>query len=292
MASQIASMTGFARTDGVVGRLSWVWELRGVNARGLDFKLRLPPGFEALEPELRAAAGQVRRGTVTANLSVQREQQTRIVLDEAALAQVMALAVGVAKKIGADTPRAEALLALPGVLRAVPGGDDEPDALPAVRDGFLAALAAFGEMRLAEGARLRAVLTGLLDQITADRAEAEALAAEQPRAQQARLMEVLAGLTAGAGGLPEARIAQEVALLASRADIREELDRLAAHAEAAGALLAEGGAVGRKLDFLAQELHREANTLCAKSASVALTAAGIRLKAAIEQVREQVQNIE
>ncbi|MGC8478192.1 MAG: endoribonuclease YicC domain-containing protein [Acetobacteraceae bacterium] len=167
-----------------------------------------------------------------------------------------------------------------------------PPALAALRQGFEQALAALDAARRDEGGRLAAVLRALLDEIAALREAAVAEAADQPARQRARMLETIAALLAETPALPEERIAQEVALLAARSDVREELDRLASHLEAARGLLAEGGAVGRRFDFLVQEFNREANTLCSKSASAALTATGLRLKAAIEQLREQVQNIE
>jgi uncharacterized protein (TIGR00255 family) len=161
-----------------------------------------------------------------------------------------------------------------------------------VRQGFATALQALVASRQAEGARLAQTLRGLLDEIAALRVTAGAEAADQPAAQRARMLETVQALLAEAPGLPEERIAQEVALLAARSDVREELDRLDAHLHAADALLAEGTAIGRRFDFLLQEFNREVNTLCSKSASMALTATGLKLKAALEQLREQVQNIE
>ncbi len=293
--SSIASMTGFARTDGSVEGAAWAWELRSVNGRGLDLKLRLPPGCDLLEPALRAAASAVlKRGNVSANASLARDDTRRLVADPVALDAVLALALQLAARIpGAPPPTAEGLLALPGVLRAATGTDAEasPDALhAALQAGFGAALAALAQSRRAEGARIGAVLATLLDEIAALRAQAGTEAADQPAQQRARLQEALAALQAS--GLPEERLAQEVALLATRSDVREELDRLDSHIAAARALLAEDAAVGRRLDFLVQEFVREINTLCSKSASTALTGTGLRLKAAIEQFREQVQNIE
>ncbi len=294
----LASMTGFARSAGSEPGLTWAWELRSVNGRGLDLRLRLPPGFDALEAGLRDAAGKLlRRGNITANLSIQRDDAPRLAPDPAALEQVLALASALAARIpGAPPPRAEALLALPGVLR--PTAAVEPDAalaeaqLHAVRDGFAQALDGLAASRRAEGARLAATLAAQLDEIAALHAAAAAQAADQPAQQRARMLDALRDLLREAPGLPEERIAQEVALLAARSDVREELDRLTSHIAAARALLAEGAQVGRRLDFLVQEFNREANTLCSKSASVALTATGLALKAAIEQLREQVANIE
>ncbi len=292
----LASMTGFARTDGVAAGLSWAWELRSVNGRGLDLRLRLPPGWDAIEPALREAAGKaLRRGNVAATLTVKREQEPRLTPDPAALEQALALVLALQARIpGSPPPRAEALLALPGVLRpaAEPEETRTEAAAAALRAGFAAALDALVAARAAEGARLAATLTGMLDEIAALRETAAAQAADQPAQQRARLMENLAALLRETPSLPEDRIAQEVALLAARSDVREELDRLDSHIAAARALLAEGTAVGRRFDFLVQEFNREANTLCSKSAATALTATGLKLKAAIEQLREQVQNIE
>jgi uncharacterized protein (TIGR00255 family) len=293
----LASMTGFARSAGSVEGLAWTWELRSVNGRGLELRLRLPPGFDALEPALREMAAKVlRRGNVSATLMVRRDEAPRLAPDPAALEQVLALATALAARIEDAPPvRAEALLALPGVLRpaaAEPDPDIAEAQAEAVRAGFAEALAALLAARREEGARLGATLTGLLDEIAALRDRAAAEAADQPQAHRARMLETLRELLNESPSLPEERIAQEVALLAARSDVREELDRLASHIQAARALLAEGQAVGRRLDFLVQEFNREANTLCSKSASIPLTTTGLALKSAIEQMREQVQNIE
>jgi uncharacterized protein (TIGR00255 family) len=290
-------MTGFARSEGTTDGLAWVWELRSVNGRGLDLRFRLPPGFDALEPALRdAVAKRLKRGNVTANLTVKREEQARIVPDPAALEQVLALAIDLAARIpGAEPLRAEALLALPGVLRAVAPEDDEARVraqADAITAGFAGALDRLVAARCAEGARLAATIAAQLGEIETLRGAAAAEAADQPALQRARMLESVQALLAEVPALPTERIAQEVALLASKSDVREELDRLDAHLHAAHALLAEGKAVGRRFDFLVQEFNREANTLCSKSASIALTATGLKLKATIEQLREQVQNIE
>jgi uncharacterized protein (TIGR00255 family) len=296
----IASMTGFARVEGAEPGppgWSWAWELRSVNGRGLELRLRLPPGLEGLEGAIRAAAGAtLKRGNVIANLTVKREESGGPVPDPAALEAMLALVAEVARRIpGAPPPRAEAVLALPGVWRPAAAPAEEGVAerqTEAARQGFERALAALAAARREEGARLATILAGLLDEIEDLGDQAARAAAEQPARIKARLMEMVGPLLADLPALPLDRVGQEVAVLAARADVREELDRLASHVAGARSLLAEDGAVGRRLEFLVQEFHREANTLCGKSASVALTGIGLRLKAAIEQLREQVANIE
>ena len=296
MNAPLASMTGFAHAQGTAGGLTWTWELRSVNGRGLDLRLRLPPGWDSLEPALREAAGKaLKRGNVTANLTVKRETEAHLALDPAALEQALALAMDLHARIpGSPVPRAEALLSLPGVLRpaAADPAEERATAGPAVQAGFTDALAVLVVARQGEGARLATTLTAELEEIESLRAQAAAEAADQPAAQRARVMENLRALLRETPSLPEERIAQEVALLAARSDVREELDRLDSHIQAAHALLREATNVGRRFDFLVQEFNREANTLCSKSATAALTATGLKLKATIEQLREQVQNIE
>jgi uncharacterized protein (TIGR00255 family) len=300
--TRLASMTGFAREGGTLPDGSaFVWELRSVNGRGLDLRLRLPPGLDAIEPALReAAARRLRRGNVSANLNVKREDRVpRLSPDPVALEQALRLALEVSARIpGAPAPRAEAILAMPGVLRAEVAEVDEgaeEARRAAILAGFDAALRGLVQARAAEGAQLARILGELLDEIAQLREQAAREAADQPAAQRARLLENLAGLL-GEGEararVPEERLAQEVALLAQRSDVREELDRLSAHVAQARSLLTSGEAVGRKLEFLTQEFVREANTLCSKSASVALTRTGLELKAAIERLREQAANVE
>jgi uncharacterized protein (TIGR00255 family) len=298
MSERLASMTGFARAQGEVAGTAWIWELRSVNGRGLDVKLRLPSGLDALEPALREAAGKVlKRGNVSGTLTIRREAASGLTADPVALARVRDLAIALADEIpGALPPRAELLLALPGVMRSV-NAQDEPAAdqtllQDAVRAGFLTALDDLVAAREGEGARLAAVIAGLLEEVAVLHAEAAVLAARQPELHMARLRAQLAELLGATPGLPEEKIAQEIALLATKSDVREELDRLASHIEAARALLVEGAAIGRRFDFLVQEFNREANTLCSKSVSLPLTALGLKMKAAIEQLREQVANVE
>ncbi len=295
---RIVSMTGFARAQGEHGGSAFAWELRSVNGRGLDVKLRLPSGLEAQEFVLRdLAAKRLRRGNVSGTLTLRRDSAGTIQPDMAALERIKSLAIGLADAIpGALPPRAELLLALPGVMRNVTTQDEseeEQAALAtAVQAVFSQALEGLAEARAAEGQKLAVIVSTNLHEIEVLHEAARLEAVKQPELHRARLTAQLAELLSNIQGLPEERLAQEIALLTTKSDVREELDRLSAHVAAAKALLAEGAGVGRKLDFLMQEFNREANTLCSKSASTALTNIGLALKAAIEQLREQVQNIE
>lgn len=296
--AQIVSMTGFARVQREFGASSLIWELRSVNGRGLDVKLRLPQGFEALEIPLREQVAKLlRRGNVSATLTLKREAVSAIQPDMELLERLKDLAIDLSDSIpGALPPRAEVLLTLPGVLRNAAAQEEtqaQQEALAqAVQSAFAQGLTELAQARAAEGQRLAVLIGANLDEIESLHAQASAEAAKQPHLHMTRLKAQLAELLGGNTSLPEERLAQEVALLATKSDVREELDRLSAHSEAARALLAETGGVGRKLDFLMQEFNREANTLCSKSASTELTTLGLALKVAIEQLREQVQNIE
>ncbi len=292
----VASMTGFARAQGEAHGISWVWEIKSVNGRALDLRLRLGAGFDSLEPELRAGlTGRFRRGNFSANLTVTRTTPPALRVNRAVLAQLVALINELTGEIEAAPPRLDGLLGLRGVVETV---EDEDEGVTEARCGevlrsWADALDRLAAARAEEGARVAALLGSQLDEMAALSAAAADCAAAQPAAIRERLLAVLASLTGpDAAAMPEDRVAQEVALLAARSDIREEIERLRAHVEQAGDLLREGEAVGRRLDFLCQELNREANTLCSKSADIELTRAGLALKAVIEQFREQVQNVE
>ena len=293
----IASMTGFARAEGHDGPLSWAWELKSVNSKSLDLRFRLPPGFDALELPLRALVTQrLKRGAISASLSVARAAGAgNLRVNREALAVVLRLANELAHEVEAAPPRIDGLLALRGVLES---GDEAPEEgarerqMKQLSDGFAEALEGLAAMRLSEGARLEAVLSERLDEIQVLVKDAESAAATQPAAIKARIRELVTVLLDSVPALPEERLAHEAALVVAKADIREELDRLSAHLDAARGLMREGGAIGRRFDFLCQEFNREANTLCSKSADLELTRIGLGLKAAIEQLREQVQNIE
>jgi uncharacterized protein (TIGR00255 family) len=291
------SMTGFARAAGSNGAWRWAFEVKTVNAKGLDIRLRMPAPFDRVEAEARArVAKALARGTCFVTLSAQREgglSGARI--DEAALGSIAAAARAAAEKAGLSPPTMDGLLALRGIAEIAETEDDEAAVAAACAGALLSldeALAALGAARRVEGEALAAVLRERLRAIEALTLAAETNPARLPDAVRARLAESVAALMDSGRGFDENRLHQEAILLAAKADIREELDRLKTHVAAARALIGEGGAVGRRLDFLAQELGREANTLCAKANEVSLTAQGLELRAQIEQFREQVQNIE
>ena len=291
----IASMTGIARSEGDVLGISWVWEIKSVNGKSLDLRVRLGPGFDSLEPQLRALLTQrFRRGNVSANLGVTRTAPAAVRVNRETLAQLVGLMKELAGEIEAAPPRIDGLLALRGVVETV---EDEADAVleerrQAVLASWANALEKLTDARAEEGARLATVLRTQLADMTRLVEAAAACAAAQPAAIRERLQTMLVNLADLVPGMPEERVAQEMALLVARSDIREELERLRAHLGQAADLLQQEEAVGRRLDFLCQELNREANTLCSKSADIELTRIGLSLKAAVEQFREQVQNIE
>jgi uncharacterized protein (TIGR00255 family) len=288
-------MTGFARAEGHGFGISWVWEMKSVNGKSLDLRLRLISGFDALEPQLRAIlAKRFRRGNFSATLAITRTAPAVVRVNREALAQLVALMSELAGEIEAAPPRLDGLLALRGVVETV---DDEDDAVLedrrlAVLGSWTTALDRLATARAEEGARLAVLLHGQIEEMLALVHDAERCAAAQPAAIRERIQTALASLADLVPAMPEERIAQEMALLVARSDIREELERLRAHLDQADDLLRQADAVGRRLDFLCQELNREANTLCSKSADIELTRIGLSLKAAVEQFREQVQNIE
>ena len=294
--SGISGMTGFGRADGALDGWTWSVEARSVNGRNLDVRFRGPNGFDGLE-RLAKAAGQTRlnRGQVTIGIQARRSTADGSVLkiNQAVLARYLQLANQLAEE-GATPPSADGLLALRGVLDADDDATDDPETHAAVEAAMAAtveqALDALKISREREGEQLRPVIQDFITRIAALVASAETEAAAQTEAVRERFARRMAELAPDAPGLAD-RIVLEAAALATRADVREELDRLAAHVASAHALLQQPPA-GRKLDFLMQEFMREANTLCSKSATTALTAVGLDLKAVIEQLREQVQNVE
>jgi uncharacterized protein (TIGR00255 family) len=290
-------MTGFARGHGVSGAYSWAWELKSVNAKGLDLRLRLPAGWDAVEGPARQSAAQVlSRGTVYGTLTVERVGVAPIVrVNEPVLAAVLATIKGLAGRVEAAAPRLDGILSLKGVIEIIDEDEREEDRRAAEAEviaGFQKTLAALAAMRVHEGEALGQILTQRIGEIAALAARADAAPGRRSEAIKARIAEQVATLLDASNRFDPDRLHQEAILIASKADIREELDRLASHVAQVQRMIAEGGAIGRRLDFLAQELNREANTLCSKSNDVELTNIGLELKSVVEQFREQVQNLE
>lgn len=293
----IASMTGFAREAGVTGPYQWAWEIKTVNGRGLEVRVRTPSGLDALGEDAR---GQIlkalTRGQGQLNLSLSKASSTpKLRVNQDVLQSLLSAIGGLSLPDNVKPASLDGLLSVRGVVEldedAVDPGQDEA-LVAALKGGIERLIEALRSARLKEGQALAVVLNQQLDAIAALVADAEVSPARQPEAIRTRLEAQIAELLEGKASLDPARLHQEAVLIAARADIREEIDRLRAHVDAARTLLQEGGPVGRRLDFLAQEFGREANTLCAKANDVALSRIGLELKAVIEQFREQVQNVE
>lgn len=293
----LSSMTGFAQHGGEADGLSWSWELRSVNGKSLDVRFRLPAGCEALELPARTLAGQLlKRGNVQASLSVTHLQPAAgIVINEAVLSHLVSVAESLRQRLNGPPVSAEALLALRGVIEPAQQGQPAAE-MPAHHDRLLASFAAAVEAldaaRRSEGLRLHGVIEGQLARIVSLTQQARDCPARSPDVIRARLAEQVARLTDGSNSLDPDRLHQEAMILATRADVQEELDRLFSHIESARELMQSKEPAGRKFDFLTQEFNREANTLCSKSLDRSLTAIGLELKTVIDQLREQVQNIE
>jgi uncharacterized protein (TIGR00255 family) len=293
----LKSMTGFARTDGMHGATSWFWEARSVNGRSLDIRLRLPSGLERLEASARSLCQEkLARGNCTISLGVKREAgQMEIRLNETALGQAHAVAKRARDLTKLKPARLDTLLAMRGVVEvAEPEESEEEQA--ALTHALLAGLAATLDQlvaaRAAEGERLQQIIEQQLADIEALVVRARVAVAGQPEALAARLREQIARLSETGVSLEPERLHQEALLLAAKADIQEELDRLQAHIAAARELIASGQPAGRKLDFLSQEFNREANTICSKASDIEISRTGLELKTVIDQLREQIQNIE
>jgi uncharacterized protein (TIGR00255 family) len=293
----LQSMTGFARREGTSGRGRWAWELRSVNGKGLDIRLRLPPGLERLETDVRKSiADRLSRGNLQVSLALSvEESRVEVVVNQDTLAAVLALRDQLAGIVDPAPLRLESLMAVRGLVEFKETEEDEETV--AARDadimaGLEAALGDLCDMRRQEGDALGKVLLGQVATIEALTSTVERDPSRSPQEIAARLATQVSMLLDGTSGLDRDRLHAEAALLATKADLREEIDRLKAHVAAARDLMSKGGPVGRKLDFLAQEFNRESNTICSKSNAAAVTTAGIELKVVIDQFREQVQNLE
>ena len=294
----LVSMTGFADSRGLHGALRWRWEAKSVNGRGLDVRFRTPMGYEGLEAGGRTlAVERFKRGSLQVVLTAAADETGRgFRVDAAALADAVRIAKRVAEETGLAPARVDGLLALKGVVvqeeNAALNDEARMARDAALLDSLANALDLLVRARATEGAKLEAILLKQIGEIERLTGEARVLAAQQPFILRERMMVQLKELLAPGAAVSEERIAQEIAMLAARADLREELDRLSAHCQEARALIAGKEPAGRKLDFLAQEFNREANTLCSKSSDIQLTHVGLALKAVIDQFREQVQNVE
>jgi uncharacterized protein (TIGR00255 family) len=293
----LSSMTGFARSHGVCGPYSWAWEIKSVNGKGLDLRLRMPPGWDAVDGPARARLSEtIARGSVQAGLTIERSGSAPTVrINTEILDAVLAALKQLRSRVDATPPTLDGLLALKGVMEVSETEESEEErrsAEAAVIKGFGDAVGALGDMRRQEGAVLGSLLSTRLSEIAALAERADNSPGRQAEAVRARLAEQIATLLEQSERFDPGRLHQEAILIATKADVREELDRLAAHVTQARNLIGQGGPVGRRLDFLAQEFNREANTLCAKANDVELTNIGLELKAAVEQFREQVQNVE
>jgi len=293
----LSSMTGFARSNGASGSYVFEWELKSVNAKGFDLRMRLPPGWDDLEAPAKKRAGEMlSRGTVYANLNVKRANAVSTIrINEDVLASIVKVAGVLAGKIDAVAPSIDGLLAIKGVIEVVePDADEAEDkvAKAAAAAAFEQALCELVEMRQREGAMLGQILSQRMDEIELLARKAEAAPGRKPEAIRARLAEQIAALLQSSDRFDPDRLSQEALMIAARADIREELDRIASHVAQAREMIGKGGPVGRRLDFLAQEFNREVNTCCSKSNDLELTTASLEMKNVVEQFREQVQNLE
>ena len=293
----LSSMTGFARSHGASGPYAFEWELKSVNAKGFDLRLRLPAGWDELEAIAKKRAGEVlSRGTVYANLNVKRANAlSTIRINEDVLNSIVKVASSLAGRIDAVAPSIDGLLAIKGVIEVVePESDEEEDkaAQAAAAAGFDQALASLVEMRRREGVALGQILAQRMDELEALAKRAEAAPGRKPEAIRARLAEQVAALLETSDRFDADRLNQEALLMAAKADIREELDRIASHIAQTREMIGKGGPIGRRLDFLAQEFNREVNTCCSKSNDIELTNVGLAMKNVVEQFREQVQNLE
>lgn len=301
----INSMTGYARVEGTHaagdgGDWQWSWEVKSVNGKGLDIRFRMPGGFEALEiPARKLIGSKLGRGSLSVTLSAARRATVKtLTVNRDMIDQILELQSSLEAdgKIYPSPPRLDSLLSVRGILEAeedpVQDAEQKEALLAALLAGLEQTLGALTVMRGDEGARLSGMLAEHLATLAELSKSAKDTADLQPEQQKARMKQQIAELLEQSPPVSEERLGQELAVLATKADIREEVDRLDAHVAACRDLVAAGGVIGRKLDFICQELNRESNTICSKAASLALTNIGLELKSTVEQFREQVQNVE
>nr|WP_319513090.1 YicC/YloC family endoribonuclease [uncultured Cohaesibacter sp.] len=293
----LVSMTGFTRLGGSFGRYNWTWEIKTVNGKGLDLRLRLPPGFDELDRPVRAIMSErLARGSCYVSLTVQHEAPSQsLQVNQQVLDSVLDALALIKDRVDAKKPSLDGILSIKGVMEQVEESESEDvlaQLIKAMLTNFKDAMTDLQSMRKSEGDALEKVVMQRVEELEALTKQAEECPARSADAIRAKLRQQIERILEADSSLDEDRLYQEAVLLAGKADVREELDRLYAHCAAVRALVAEDRPVGRKLDFLAQEFNREANTLCSKSNDTSLTAIGLDLKATIEQLREQIQNVE
>lgn len=289
-------MTGYASSDGVCSNVAWMWELRAVNGKGLDIRMRIPSGFEGLEQKMRGKCAEVlTRGNLQISLTAKEQgAATELVVNQSALDSVLKISKDLEDQ-GFDKPSTDGILSIRGVLeeRHVERSETEQnELLAAIEQGFETALNALVTAREAEGKALADVLLGQVSQISN---LVQKVIADPSRSQEAikdRLQQQVQNLVDSNSNFDDERLYVEAAILATKADLQEEIDRLLAHIVSANTLIGDGGPIGRRLDFLAQEFNRECNTICSKSNAAAVTAIGLELKVLVDQFREQIQNVE
>tara|TARA_R110002096_G_scaffold416576_1_gene619171 strand:+ start:35924 stop:36883 length:960 start_codon:yes stop_codon:yes gene_type:complete len=293
----LSSMTGFGRSEGHFDNYSWVWEIRSVNGKALDVRMRIPPGLDAMDQYIKTTTKKaLSRGSLNVSLQLHKDSSETVVnINEAALDKLVSVAKDAAKKHDLPMPSIDRLLAIRDVVEVSNDDEDENRVKAcneAIKKSFADALGSLIKSREEEGAATHDMLSGVLDNIEGLLREAEVVAATQPGALKEKYEEKLEALFDNKQGIEPDRLAQEIVLLATKADVKEETDRLGAHIVSARKLLNTEGPVGRKMEFLTQEFNRETNTLCSKSSDITLTNIGLSLKTAIDQFREQVLNVE
>ena len=293
----LSSMTGFGRAQGQFENYNWIWEIKSVNGKGIDIRMRIPSGLDAIDQHIKSSLRKsISRGSVNVSLQLQKDSsEAQVNVNEQALEKLIVVAKAAANKYDLPMPSIDSLLSIRDIVEISEHDDDDKtikDRDIALKSSFLEAIQSFIKSRQEEGAATYKMLIDILDEIERLLKEGEEIAAKQPHALKEKFEEKVSNLFSNNQGIDQDRMAQEVVILATKADVKEETDRLNAHIISARKLLNEEGPVGRKMEFLVQELNRETNTLCSKSSSITLTNIGLSLKTAIDQFREQVLNVE